>query len=105
MSHDLYFPIHVTFDWHETASLAPTSWVNLSPKPVPAAVAGSAREVLILTHPLGLFRPPPLCACHCEGLNRVTPLSGCSVHFFQYPMVLAIVRAATGYTPSAHRGY
>ena len=55
------------------------------------------------------YSPPPLlpvrgCACHCGclccgGLNSVTSFSCRSVHFSQYPMLLAIVSASSGYTP------
>lgn len=40
-----------------------------------------------------------------QRLNSVTSFSGRSVHHSQYPMVLAIVSAASDYTPSAHRLY
>lgn len=45
------------------------------------------------------------CACHClfcKSSNSVTSLSGQSVHYSQYPMVLAIVNPASGYTPFGH---
>lgn len=62
---------------------------------------------------LFILHPQPLCAWSClslwmcvlQMLNSVTSLSGRSVHYSQYPMLLAIVSAASGYTPFAHRLY
>lgn len=53
-------------------------------------------------HPAPTLSPVHGRACHwgclcCKALNSVTSLPGPSVHYSEYPMVLAIVRAFSGY--------
>lgn len=53
-------------------------------------------------HPAPTLSPVHGRACHwgclcCKALNCVTSLPGPSVHYSEYPMVLAIVRAFSGY--------